>query len=353
MSFTILAGSYSNDVYSLFFDSEFNSLKLKSSLKVGFHPSWIAYHPEDKSLVFAGLEQEQGKIVAIKYDPQWKGMVVAQSSSGGKDPCSVTIVKDELLIANYSSGSVSVLPVSKDAPYILAEAPTTIITLNGCGPNKDRQGSPHTHQVFYNRGTNEILVPDLGGDRVYRLKKASDGAWKIDSHIDNEAGSGPRHVAIHEGYVYTVLELTSCIAKHTLPPSRGHVDFIAKVPTMINPPPLPNDMLAAEILIPKPNTTYTVPYMYVSNRNDPSAEGDSVAIFSITKPGAPVLIAEVRTGLRHLRGMEFGGPDDKYLVAGGVNSGGIRIFERTEGGKNLRFVAQEANVKAPTGFLWV
>lgn len=100
MSFTILAASYSNDVYTITFEN--NSLTLKSSVQVGFHPSWIAFHPEDKSLVFTGLEQDEGKIVAIKYDGDGKGSIVAQSSSGGKGPCSLVAVKDELLIANVS-----------------------------------------------------------------------------------------------------------------------------------------------------------------------------------------------------------------------------------------------------------
>ncbi|KAJ3932612.1 MAG: Lactonase, 7-bladed beta-propeller-domain-containing protein [Lentinula lateritia] len=352
MSFTIIGSSYTSDVYTFYFEGD--SLALISSVEVGFHPSWIAFHPEDRSLIFAGLEQDEGKIIAIKYDAELKGAVVAESSSGGKDPCSVVVVKDELLIANYSSGSISTLPVSQNAPYILADTPISTITLSGSGPNQERQLSPHTHQVIYIDEYNEILVPDLGGDRVYRLKKDAKGTWSIAGHIDHEAGSGPRHVAVHDGYLYTLLELKSSIAKHSFPRSpTSDVKFIAKTPTMYNPPPLPNDMLAAEILIPKPNATFTTPYVYVSNRNHPSPEGDSVAIFSIEKPDAPELIAEVRTGLRHLRGMEFGGPDDMYLCAGGLYAGGVRIFERTEGGRNLKLVAQNSSIKSPTGFLWV
>ncbi|KAJ4485779.1 Lactonase, 7-bladed beta-propeller-domain-containing protein [Lentinula aciculospora] len=352
MSFTILGSSYTNDIYTYSFENDL--IALESSVEVGFHPSWITFHPEDRSLVFAGLEQEEGTIVAIKYDAKYKGAVVAESSSGGKDPCSVVVVKGELLIANYSSGSISVLPVSKNSPYILAKSPTSTITLTGSGPNHERQLSSHAHQVFYHQETDEVLVPDLGGDRVYRLRTDAKGTWKIASHIDHEAGGGPRHVAIHDGHLYTLLELKSSVAKHSFPHSPGSdVQFVAEASTMYNLPPLPNDMLAAEILIPKPNAAYPTPYMYVSNRNHPSPDGDSVAIFSIDKPNALELIAEVRTGLRHLRGMEFGGPDSKYLCAGGLYAGGIRIFERTEGGKNLKLVAQDPNVKAPTGFLWV
>jgi len=112
-------------------------------------------------------------------------------------------------------------------------------------------------------------------------------------------------------------------------------------------------MLAAEILVPIPNKTYPEAYLYVSNRNDPSPDGDTIAIFSLSDKERPRLVEEVRTGLKHVRGIEFGGPDDKWLVAGGVNGGGVKVFERIEGGKNLRVVAENDSIEAPTAFLWV
>lgn len=112
-------------------------------------------------------------------------------------------------------------------------------------------------------------------------------------------------------------------------------------------------MCAAEILCPDPNSTFPEPYLYASNRNDPSPEGDTIAIFSLHDKEKPKLIEEVRTGLKHVRGMVFGGPDDKWLVTGGVYNGGVKIFERIEGGKKLKVVAENDSIKAPTAFLWL
>jgi hypothetical protein len=50
--------------------------------------------------------------------------------------------------------------------------------------------------------------------------------------------------------------------------------------------------------------------------------------------------------------MAFGGPDDKWLVAGGALGGGVKVFERVDGGKGLKVVAANSSVEAPTGFLW-
>jgi 6-phosphogluconolactonase (cycloisomerase 2 family) len=111
-------------------------------------------------------------------------------------------------------------------------------------------------------------------------------------------------------------------------------------------------MLAAEILIPAPNKSFPTPYVYISNRNDPSPEGDAIAIFS-TEGSELALIAEVRTGLSHVRGMVFGGDDDRWLIVGGVNGGGVKVYERVDGGKGLRFVAGNEGMVKATGFLWM
>ncbi len=112
-------------------------------------------------------------------------------------------------------------------------------------------------------------------------------------------------------------------------------------------------MLAAEILIPQPNALFPTPYLYVSNRNDPSPDGDIISIFDFASDSSKLqLIAEVRTGLNHARGMVFGGENDKYLVVGGVNGGGVKVFERINGGLGLKEVAKNEGIKAPTGFLW-
>ncbi|KAG7441050.1 3-carboxy-cis,cis-mucoante lactonizing enzyme [Guyanagaster necrorhizus] len=347
-SYRILVASYSNNVYSLLFDPSTPSLTRTSSIEAGFHPSWITHYPGDTSLVFASLEQANGKIIVLKYDNEANGAIVAESSSGGDDPCSLLATKDQLLIANYSSGHVSVLPISPEPPYILKQTPTTI-TLTGSGPNKDRQRSAHPHQVYLNAEYDEVLVPDLGGDRVYRFKQNAEGSWMAQSHITYEPGEGPRHVAFHNGTLYTLLELISTVASHRLPPQPAEPSFLHTVATMSQPPPSPTDMLAAEILLPHPNATFPIPYIYVSNRNDPSHDGDIISIFSTEAK----LIAEVRSGLKHLRGMAFGGPDDKWLIAGGVHGGGIKIFERVNEGKGLVEIAGNTETESPTGFLWL
>ena len=133
--------------------------------------------------------------------------------------------------------------------------------------------------------------------------------------------------------------------------------------------PTPSGMTAAEILIPKPSRSFPVAYIYISNRDDPHPEGDTIAIFSLEKGEEhPELVTEVRTGLRHVRGMAFGGEDDRWLVVAGVGSankgsgsnrgsGGVQVYERVEGGKQLQRIAEldsaTGDTLKPTTALWL
>ncbi|KAJ6493624.1 Lactonase, 7-bladed beta-propeller-domain-containing protein [Mycena vitilis] len=350
MANRILVASYTESIQTLAFDAEAATLTTHSAVEVGFHPSWLEFHPSDHSLVFAGLEQTDGKVVAVKYDGSGNGTVVAEAPSGGADPCSLTATETHLFVANYSSGSVAILPISPGtSPYFL---PGSVVThLRGSGPNTERQLGSHAHQVALHSQRGELLVADLGADCVLRFTKQND-AWKLRAQIPYESGGGPRHTAVYDGALYTLLELSSKLVKHRFPPLPAEPSLVAAKSTMSNPPPDLGDMLAAELLIPEPNTSFSTPYAYVSNRNDPSEEGDTIAIFHIAGDALD-LVAEVRTGLKHLRGMAFGGPDDKWLIAGGAQGGGVKVFERVDGGKGLKLIAANSSVEAPTGFLWV
>jgi 6-phosphogluconolactonase (cycloisomerase 2 family) len=110
-------------------------------------------------------------------------------------------------------------------------------------------------------------------------------------------------------------------------------------------------MLAAEIVL-APATSSEPARIYVSNRNDPHEGGDTIAVFSLATPTTPPkLIGEVRTGLKHVRGMALD-PSEKYLIVGGANGGGAKVYERAPEGEWLREIAH-TDLEGPTAFLWI
>lgn len=282
-------------------------------------------------------------------------------------PCSRILIDGQ----QYTSGTFATIPLSLEPPYLHASQ-TTVAAFSGAGPNKERQEASHLHQVILHPGREEILIPDLGSDLTRRFTKGPSGAWVSSGGVIYKAGGGPRHVVIHgvssnantmssalitlivDDVLYTLLELSNEVTAHQFPPLPKEPTLLACVSTMSKPPPPPAlaNMFAAEILSPTLNSTFPNPYVYVSNRNDPSPEGDTIAIYSITDPEKLELVAEVHSGLKHLRGMLFGGPDDKWLIAGGVNGPGVKMFERVDGGRGLEEIAS-LELAAPTGFLWI
>ncbi|KAG8774417.1 hypothetical protein FRC19_001343 [Serendipita sp. 401] len=110
-------------------------------------------------------------------------------------------------------------------------------------------------------------------------------------------------------------------------------------------------MLAAEILL-SPNKKF----IYVSNRNDPSSEGDTLAVYNI--PTAPIsdgikLIREIRTGVTHARGVNFS-KDGRFLAVVGNRSGSINIFEVIDESPDgeLKLVGGLEGLEKPTSVIW-
>jgi len=362
MRYRILVGSYTDRITTLEFDSDAKSLCVHSDTRAGQSPSWIAQHPTNKSLIFATNEVTDGKIQLFRLAEDGSLSFLEGCSSGGENPASLGVSEQAVFVGNYLSGSVLVVPLSPVAPH-LQQPQQAPITFEGNGPNKSRQGSSHPHQILFRHNLKtleEALVPDLGTDKVWRLTKNPEGMWDVAGSIDFLPGTGPRHAVVHDNIIYTALELTNEVASHTLPEIPDKSTLLLSLPSVKEHKP---DMLLAEILISPGTPAHPSPLLYVSNRNEGLPAGDTVAIYTPhhqSKPSAELgessqckfeHVNSVATGLHHLRGMAIEGKDARYIVAGGTNGGGIKVFERVEA--DLIEIASTEAVEKPTSFLWV
>lgn len=156
-----------------------------------------------------------------------------------------------------------------------------------------------------------------------------------------------------EDVLYTLNELTSTLTAHRLPPLPAAPTLLSTTPTIRRPSAEPlGDRLSAELLL-APAIGGDPSFLYASNRNDPGPAGDTLAIFSLENPEAPELVAEVHTGLRHLRGAAIVGEDNRWVVLGGTQGGGVKVYERVDRGRSLREIASLPGVEQPTAFLWL
>ncbi|KIJ51268.1 hypothetical protein M422DRAFT_158305 [Sphaerobolus stellatus SS14] len=357
MPHKILVASYTSHIATLVFNPETTppALTIESSLEVGHHPSWITPHPTDKSVVFTATEAADGVVKAIKYDLEsGRGEIIAQVSSGGADPCSLIASSDELFVGNYSGGSLAVFPLGTSSPYLPVTA-SQIISFSGTGPVTSRQEGSHPHQVLIHPGREEVIIPDLGADKIWRLQKEG-SEWVVKDDIEAPPGGGPRHAIVLGDTLYTLMELSNYITSHKLPAVPEKATLTSTIATLSNPPINPTSLdpppLSAEILSPAPSSDFPVQYLYVTNRNDPSPEGDILSIFEVKPDSSLDLVKEVRTGLNHLRGIAFD-ETNRYLVAGGTMGHGAKVFERIDGGKDFKEIVHLKDVESPTGFHWL
>ncbi|KAG8938134.1 hypothetical protein FRC03_007625, partial [Tulasnella sp. 419] len=275
MALKFLVGSYTSYITALSFSG--NSLSVISQSNAGWNPSWVTGHPTNKSVIYSNQEQSWGQVYSFLVNPTTGQLTQIDSTpTGGADPAHLLALSSgtELYVTNYSGGSGLSIPLGSS----VTDLPSTNGPVNqfyGSGPNQSRQTSPHPHQAIqYN---NEILVPDLGADKVWRLTK-SGSSWSIGGSVQQPAGSGPRHAVVVDSNLYTIHELDNTLTQHTLPPlNSGTPQLIASL--SILPPGAPTTLSGGELLVSPKNSLYPDQYLYATNRNDPDPNGDTIAIF--------------------------------------------------------------------------
>jgi 6-phosphogluconolactonase len=207
----------------------------------------------------------------------------------GTGPCHLVLdqARRNLLVANYGSGSVAVLPVGSDGRL---GAATEVVQHTGRSVNPDRQRGPHAHCVTLDLANRFVFVCDLGLDKVltYRFDtvrgKLSPGA---PAFTPIKAGAGPRHMAFRPDgrFAYVANELNSTIAVFRYDSNAGVLSELQTVSTL--PVYFDGANSVAEIGVHPSGR-----YVYVSNRGH-----NSVVLFSVdAEKGTLTYVEEQGTG---------------------------------------------------------
>ena len=348
----LITGTYttgkSEGIYVFQFNSNDGSAKEISHIKIS-NPSFVAVSPGEQ-FVYAVQEDaanngKGGEITAFSFNKQSGTLqFLNQQSSGGDHPCYVTVDKTGkwVVAGNYSSGSLSVLPVQPDGSL---GAAINIIQHNGSGPDKKRQNSPHVHCTVFSADNRFLYVPDLGMDKVmiYAFDEASGKLTPAKQPFtQSTGGAGPRHLCFHptNKYAYLMEEMSGTVVVYKI--KNGALETTQRISSM----PVGDSSNAGSADI---HVSPDGKFLYASNR----AESNTIAIFSInTKNGLLKLIGHQSTLGKTPRNFSFD-PSGNFLLVANQNSDEIVIFKVDKKTGLLTDTQKRIAVGKPVCLKWI
>jgi 6-phosphogluconolactonase len=282
------------------------------------NPSFLAVDAK-RRLIFSanGTETFEGKktgiVSAYSIDPQTGHLkLINQQPALGVNPCHLVLDKagKNLVVANYGSGSVTVIPVAADGR--LGE-PTSSIQHVGKSVHPRQQG-PHAHCVTLDPENKYAFVCDLGLDQILAYRFDAD-AGKLTpaepAFTATKPAAGPRHLAFRPDgkFAYSINEMNSTVSVFAYSPANGALQELQTVSAL--PADIQGRSSGAEIEVHPSGK-----WLYVSNRGH-----DSVVVFDIDPAqGTVTFKAAQSSGGKTPRHFGFT-PDATHLVVGNQESG--------------------------------
>jgi len=333
-------GTYTTEgIYRFGMDTVTGKLQDNGLAGKSGNPSFLALSFDKKYLLSVqetheAKNQGMGKVESFAIQENGSLKLINQVSSGGADPCYVSVNDEGLvLVANYTGGNVGLFNLSENGK--ISEA-TDVVNHSGSGPNAARQEKPHVHSAYFEPNGNRVFVADLGIDqvKVYTVDNISKKLVPYQyPEIKLAPGSGPRHLAFHPDgmYLYVVNELTSSVTVVELL-KNGNFKILETVSTL--PEEFKSENTCADIHFSPDGK-----FLYVSNRGL-----NSIAIFSVgEKDGLLKLIGQEQSKGETPRNFTLS-PNGKYLLVANQNSDKIVSFQRNDKTGLLTFIDE---IKAP------
>lgn len=346
--FIVYVGAYtqkkSKGIYAWRFDAANGKLTSLGLAAETTNPSFLALRT-DRRFLYAVSEissfegRKTGAVSAFAVDLETgKLKFLNKVASRGTGPCFVAVDRTgrNVLVANYGSGSIAVLPIKEDGS--LAEASASI-QHSGSSVNPRRQQGPHAHSINLSPDNRFAIAADLGLDKllVYRFDSARGSLEPNNPPFATvKPGAGPRHFAFHpeKPYGYVINELASTVTAFSWNSEKGVFKEVQTVSTL--PKGFSGESTCAEIQVHPSGK-----FLYGSNRGH-----DSIAVFSIGAKGALKPIEHVSTQGKVPRNFAID-PTGRWLFAANQNSGTVVVFRLDPKTGRLTPAGQTLEVASP------
>ena len=342
----LLIGTYtkkqSEGIYVYMFNTQSGELKQVSIAKSVDNPSYLVIAPDEKhvySVNETGTERTGG-VSAFELDHHTGQLqFVNKQAAGGEGPCYINMDGDgtHVLVGNYASGSLSVLPVQPDGKV---GAPLQTIQHTGSSVNKDRQEKPHVHCVEFSPDHQFLYVPDLGIDKVGIYKYDPSSPLLLQeaspSYVTLPPGSGPRHITFHPNgkWAYLIHELDGKVSAFRY--DTGKLTPVQTVSTL--PEAFKGTISGADIHISPDGK-----FLYASNRGTLN----NIVYYAIdTKTGKLQKRGQQSTKGKTPRNFMID-PSGNFLLAANQDTDNVVVFKRNKLTGSFKPTGQEINISMP------
>ncbi len=322
----------SKGIYRSVLDTETGQLSAPVLAAEAKNPSFLEIHPNGRFLYAVSESGGTGTVSAYAINPDTGNLTLLNSqSSGGSGPCHVNIdyAGKNVLVANYGSGSVSVIPIAADGK--LAE-PTGFVQHEGSSINPQRQKGPHAHSINPSPDNRFAFVADLGLDKVMIYKLDADKGTITANNpafAKVQPGAGPRHFVFGTNgkYAYVINELDGTVTAFSYEPASGTLTEIQTITTL--PADYDGRRSCAEVRVHP-----TGKFLYGSNRGH-----DSIAVYRIDPAkGTLTFVEHERANIKTPRNFNID-PTGKFCLVANQGGNSVIVFK----------IDQKTGVLEPTG----
>ncbi|MET3113339.1 6-phosphogluconolactonase [Pedobacter sp. CG_S7] len=343
----LLIGTYTNSgksegIYTYNFNVINGETELKSVTKNVDNPSFLALSPDLKSVYSVNESGSKSTVSAFAFNANEGSLqLLNKQNSQGADPCYITADNKNVIVANYSGGSIAVYGRNENGS--LTEAKQVIQHAGkSIDPNK-RQESAHVHMVQFTPDKKYLICNDLGEDLVYIYNYnplAKTAVLTLKTVYKTHAGTGPRHLAFSPNgkFAYLTHEFNGSITAFIY--TKGNLNRIQEIGTTAKE--FKGKIDAADIHVSPDGK-----FLYQSNRGD----ANTISVFSIFPTGKLAFVSRVSTLGKGPRNFAID-PSGKFLLVGNQYSDEVVIFERNKFTGALTDSGKRISVGAPVSLIF-
>lgn len=332
-------------IYVYRMDSVSGAMEFITTISGTTNPSYLAFNADCSHLYAVNelksyQDEPTGTVSAFAVDSKTGQLTfLNKKPTHGTDPCHLTVDKTgkHVLLANFMSGSVCVLPIQADGS--LGDA-SDFIQHRGAGIDPARQQGPHAHAVTLDDANRYAFVPDLGLDKtlIYRFDAESgklapnEAPW-----VAVKPGAGPRHLVFHPKgrYAYLINELDSTVTAYGYDGDNGKLHDLQTISTL--PEDYRGSSTCADLQVAPSGE-----FLYGSNRGH-----DSIVIYKIDRStGRLNCIGHESTRGNTPRNFAID-PDGNFLLAANQDSDTIVTFHIDPQSGELHPTGQVTEVPTP------